>query len=132
MSARLAAVLAVAVLTPAGAVEAASHVRHVMGTNRADTLAGTATGKGLVIHNTVNINSGNFTVGTANIANNDVAKLTDYPDTRFRAGTSEIKNWIILAGAMAGDGLQMNLVDYVPCYRSEAGTGNAMCFAYWE
>ena len=22
-------------------------------------------------------------------------------------------------------------VDYVPCYRSKAGTGNAMGFAYW-
>jgi len=62
---------------------------------------------------------------------NDVAKLTDYPDTRFRAGTSEIKNWIILAGAMAGDVLQMNLVDYVPCYRTEAGNGCAMGFAEW-
>jgi hypothetical protein len=26
----------------------------------------------------------------------------------------------------------MNLVDYVPCYRSVAGTGNAMAFAWWE
>jgi 3-O-methylgallate 3,4-dioxygenase len=50
---------------------------------------------------------------------------------RFRAGTSEIKNWIILAGAMAGDGLQMNMVDYVPCYRTEAGNGCAMGFAEW-
>jgi 3-O-methylgallate 3,4-dioxygenase len=23
-------------------------------------------------------------------------------------------------------------VDYVPCYRSEAGTGNAMAFVYWR
>ena len=65
------------------------------------------------------------------LKHNDVAKLTDYPDVRFRAGTSEIKNWIILAGAMAGDGLQMNLVDYVPCYRTEAGNGCAMGFAEW-
>ena len=28
--------------------------------------------------------------------------------------------------------LNFSLVDYVPCYRSEAGTGNAMCFAYWQ
>jgi hypothetical protein len=33
---------------------------------------------------------------------------------------------------MAGDGLEMNLVDYVPCYRSEAGTGCAMAFATWQ
>lgn len=61
----------------------------------------------------------------------DVEKLTEYPDVRFRAGTSEIKNWIILAGVMAGTGLQMNLVDYVPCYRTEAGNGCAMGFAEW-
>ena len=61
----------------------------------------------------------------------DVEKLTDYQDVRFRSGTSEIKNWIILAGAMADDGLQMKLVDYVPCYRTEAGNGCAMGFAEW-
>jgi 3-O-methylgallate 3,4-dioxygenase len=32
---------------------------------------------------------------------------------------------------MAECGMDMTLVDYVPCYRSEAGTGNAMGFAYW-
>jgi hypothetical protein len=61
----------------------------------------------------------------------DEQKLTDLPDVRFRAGTSEIKNWIIVAGAMADDGLQMHLVDYVPCYRTEAGNGCAMGFAEW-
>jgi Catalytic LigB subunit of aromatic ring-opening dioxygenase len=65
------------------------------------------------------------------LEHNDVEKLTDYPDVRFRAGTSELKNWIILSGAMAGDGLQMKLVDYVPCYRTEAGNGCAMGFAEW-
>ncbi len=49
----------------------------------------------------------------------------------FQAGTSEVKNWIPVAGAMADIGLHMTLVDYVPCYRSEAGTGNAMAFVYW-
>ena len=61
----------------------------------------------------------------------DFAKLTDLPDARFRNGTSEVKNWIILAGAVGGSGLEMNLVDYVPCYRTEAGTGCAMGFAEW-
>ncbi len=61
----------------------------------------------------------------------DVAKLTDLPDVRFRSGTSEIKNWIATAGALSGSGLQFNLVDYVPCYRTEAGNGCAMGFAEW-
>jgi 3-O-methylgallate 3,4-dioxygenase len=58
--------------------------------------------------------------------NDDVKKLTSPEDTRFRAGTSEIKNWIALAGAMSGTGLDPKTVAYVPCYRTEAGNGCAM------
>lgn len=61
----------------------------------------------------------------------DLLKLTDYADERFRGGTSEIKNWIALGGVMSDAGLGMNLVDYVPCYRTEAGNGCAMGFAEW-
>jgi 3-O-methylgallate 3,4-dioxygenase len=61
----------------------------------------------------------------------DAAKLTGIPENMFQAGTSEIKNWIVVAGAMAEAGLKMSLEDYVPCYRSEAGTGSAMGFARW-
>src|SRR5439155_20287155 len=32
------------------------------------------------------------------LESDDFVKLTDWPDVRFRAGTSEIKNWIALAG----------------------------------
>ena len=62
----------------------------------------------------------------------DAAALTADPNSAFQSGTSEIKNWIAAAGAMAEAGLGMNLVDYVPCYRSEAGTGTAMAFATWS
>ena len=65
------------------------------------------------------------------LASSDIEKLAEYPDSWFRDGTSEIKNWIILAGTMAGTGLEMKVVDYVPCYRTEAGTGVAMGFAEW-
>jgi 3-O-methylgallate 3,4-dioxygenase len=50
----------------------------------------------------------------------------------FQGGTSEVKNWIPVAAAMAALGYRFTPVDYVPCYRSEAGTGNAMGFAYWQ
>jgi hypothetical protein len=53
-------------------------------------------------------------------------------DAILQDGTSEIKNWVPLAGAMAGLGFSPTLVDYVPCYRSEAGTGNAMGFVHWQ
>ena len=65
------------------------------------------------------------------MACNDADTLIAIPEDLYQAGTSEIKNWIPVAGIMAECGLPMTLVDYVPCYRSEAGTGNAMGFAYW-
>ena len=49
---------------------------------------------------------------------NDREKLIAIPENRYQSGTSEIKNWIPLAAIMAGGGLAMTLVDYVPCYRS--------------
>lgn len=62
----------------------------------------------------------------------DATTLASLPESRFESGTSEIKNWIVVAGAMAEAGLKMTLLDYVPCYRSEAGTGSGMGFAYWR
>ena len=53
-------------------------------------------------------------------------------EATFRDGTSEMKNWVPVAGAMSQLGLQGHVLDYVPCYRSEAGTGNAMGFVYWK
>ncbi len=62
----------------------------------------------------------------------DAATLTSLPESMFQSGTSEIKNWIVVAGMMAEAGLTMKVLDYVPCYRSEAGTGSAMGFAHWQ
>jgi 3-O-methylgallate 3,4-dioxygenase len=62
----------------------------------------------------------------------NAASLASVEEAMFQSGTSEIKNWIAVAGIMAEAGLKMRLVDYVPCYRSEAGTGSAMGFACWE
>lgn len=58
--------------------------------------------------------------------------MASLPEDYFQSGTSEIKNWITHGAVMAECGLDMTLVDYVPCYRSTAGTGNAMCFAFWQ
>lgn len=62
----------------------------------------------------------------------DVDTLINEPDTLFQSGTSETKNWIVTAAAMDDSGFDMDILDYVPCYRSEAGTGNAMGFAVWK
>jgi len=59
----------------------------------------------------------------------DVDAIAALPLARLQAGSSEIRNWITTAGAVQH--LDMEVVDYVPCYRSPAGTGCAMGFAQW-
>ena len=44
----------------------------------------------------------------------------------------EVRNWLPVTAACGAAGLAMELVDYVPCYRSAAGTGNAMGFVTWQ
>jgi hypothetical protein len=62
----------------------------------------------------------------------DEELLVRIPENVFKVGTAEIKNWFPVIAAMNAAGRKFHLVDYVPCYRSEAGTGNAMAFGYWE
>jgi len=64
------------------------------------------------------------------LENKDKAKLFSLPVEKLVFGTSEIRNWIVAAGAF--EPMDMKLIDYVPCYRSEAGTGCAMGFAEWQ
>tara|TARA_B100001123_G_scaffold267118_1_gene297373 strand:+ start:413 stop:1321 length:909 start_codon:yes stop_codon:yes gene_type:complete len=45
------------------------------------------------------------------------------------SGTSEILNWIVVAGVA---GIKSTIVDYAPCYRNADGVGCAMGFAYWD
>lgn len=63
------------------------------------------------------------------LINKDKEKLYSLPVEKLVYGTSEIRNWILAAGAL--EHLDMKLIDYVPCYRSVAGTGCAMTFAQW-
>ncbi len=62
--------------------------------------------------------------------NRDTEQLTSIPNERLMSGTSEIRNWIVTAGAT--EHLEMKLIDYAPCYRSAAGTGVGMGFAAWS
>ncbi len=66
------------------------------------------------------------------IRNRDFEPALALGEETFRDGTSEMKNWMPVASAMAQRGLEPHVLDYVPCYRSEAGTGNAMGFVYWR
>lgn len=61
----------------------------------------------------------------------DVEGLTSIEEGYFQSGTSELKNWITAAGILFNTELEGWMVDYVPCYRSEAGTGTANGWVYW-
>jgi Catalytic LigB subunit of aromatic ring-opening dioxygenase len=65
------------------------------------------------------------------LQSHDEAALAAIPETLFAGNTSEIKSWLPLAALMNDAALDMQWLDYVPCYRTEAGTGNAMGFAIW-
>jgi hypothetical protein len=52
------------------------------------------------------------------------------PEDKLQSGSSEIKNWIVAAGALTD--LDFRLVDYVPGYRSAGGTGCGMAFGRWS
>jgi hypothetical protein len=60
---------------------------------------------------------------------NDTAYMAAMPSALFREGTSEILNWIVIAGAANQKG---QMVDYYPLYRTKTGVGCAMGFAYWD
>ena len=51
------------------------------------------------------------------------------PRERLWGGTSEILNWIALAGAV--ESMELKYLEYVTTYRSPAATGCGMGFAYW-
>ncbi|WP_172294777.1 extradiol ring-cleavage dioxygenase [Pseudoruegeria sp. HB172150] len=62
--------------------------------------------------------------------NKDAAALSSIDPNLINSGTSEIRNWIVVAGAC--EHLETEWQDYIPCYRSEAGTGCGMGFAIWN
>ncbi len=66
------------------------------------------------------------------MAAGDEARLTSLPEEMFQSGSGEIKNWLPVAAAMNDLGLRMKLIDYTPFYRSDAGTGSGMAFAFWQ
>lgn len=60
----------------------------------------------------------------------DAAALMGLPRHKLNSGSSEIRNWICVAGAL--EHLALDWVEYVPGYRTPAGTGTGMCFAIWH
>jgi len=59
----------------------------------------------------------------------DPTDLCRLPVKLLKSGSSEIRNWIAVAGILAG--AKATWVDYVPVYRTPAGTGIGLAFARW-
>jgi 3-O-methylgallate 3,4-dioxygenase len=60
-------------------------------------------------------------------ADKDPKFLQNLPRNKLNAGSSEILNWVALAGA--AEHLDLNWFEYVPGYRTPAGTGTGLSFA---
>ena len=60
----------------------------------------------------------------------DAATLWRLPRERLWGGTSEILNWVALAGVV--ESMELKYLEYVTTYRSPAATGCGMGFAYWS
>ena len=57
----------------------------------------------------------------------DVEFFRDAPLTKLMSGSSEMRNWICLAGTLGP--MEMQWVSYVPGYRTPALSGTGLCFA---
>lgn len=66
------------------------------------------------------------------LAAGDEQRLVEIPEAMLNGNTAELKSWYPLLAIMNDVGFSMRLLDYVPCYRTEAGTGNAMGFVVWK
>lgn len=61
----------------------------------------------------------------------DVAALRSIPRGSLNSGSSEILNWITMAGALHGN-VNSQWTEYIPLYRTPAGTGVGAAFACWN
>ena len=62
----------------------------------------------------------------------DAESLMSVPRERLYSAASETQNWIALGGVLQDTDLNMELVEYVPVYRTPAGTGGGWGFARWQ
>lgn len=67
----------------------------------------------------------------AAIQGRDAEFLKAVDPVLMKDGTSELLNWISASGCLFQTGLKGDVIDYVPCYRTEAGSGTAQGFLAW-
>lgn len=60
----------------------------------------------------------------------DVEALTGIPQQALLSGSSEIRNWVMVAGMV--EKLKANFTEYIPVYRTPLGTGIGLGFMSWR
>lgn len=60
----------------------------------------------------------------------DLSFLASLDPKRLQAGSSEIRNWLVLAGATKD--FNLDWISYTPAWRTEALTGTGLAFAEWK
>jgi hypothetical protein len=63
------------------------------------------------------------------LASGDADRISALPRAKLNSGNSELRCWIAMSGAV--EDKTISLIDYIPCYRTLAGTGCGMAFAAW-
>lgn len=66
----------------------------------------------------------------AGVTARDREALAHLPRSWLASGSGQVLDWILLSGAMAG--LRHQWTEYLPTYRTVAGTGIGLAFALWE
>jgi hypothetical protein len=61
---------------------------------------------------------------------NDYQALRAIPRNALKSGSSEILNWVLVAGAV--NPLPLTWSEYQPIYRTPAGTGVGAAFCIWK
>jgi hypothetical protein len=62
----------------------------------------------------------------------DANTLQSLPRERLYSASSETLNWVAVGGALSKTKLSFELLDYVPVYRTPAGTGGGWSFGRWQ
>jgi predicted class III extradiol MEMO1 family dioxygenase len=64
------------------------------------------------------------------LQNHDGATLSALPRKALISGSSEILNWVMVGGAV--EGMKNRWAEYLPVYRTPAGTGIGLAFTAWS
>ena len=64
--------------------------------------------------------------------NRDLDYLASVDPERLKAGSSEIRSWMVTAAAAAGAKLDLAWSCYIPAYRTPALTGTGLAFVRWS